>query len=150
MRGQRTALAKAAAVEALHGAGLSVREIGRATQLAKTTVHDILSGHGAWDQIKTLEQFQQRREELKRVLQAAMLELITQGLGQIEVKLPEASAKDAAIVVGIMAEKERLLAGEATQHIAVMTRQEVADLDALAERLGRALLARQQLPEGHP
>jgi hypothetical protein len=125
-----------------------ISEIGRAINVPKSTVHDILLGHVAWDQIKTVEQFQQQRDAIKRVLQASMIELVCQGLEQIEVKLPDASAKDAAIVVGILSEKERLIAGEATQHIGVLTRHEVEDLDGLAQRLSVELVRRRPQAEG--
>ena len=58
-------------------------------------------------------------------------------LQQIENRIDNASAPQAAMVYGILRDKERLDAGEPTDIVALHTRQKVEGLDALAAILGR-------------
>ena len=78
------------------------------------------------------------------MLQAALIEITRQAAAQIERTLPEASARDAAVVLGIVSDKERLIAGEPTENIAILARHELIALDQLAQRLSVELLRRSQ------
>ena len=66
--------------------------------------------------------------------------LSQKALQQIEDRIDKASAPQAAMVYGILRDKERLDAGEPIEIIALHTRQEIEGLDALAAVLGQALL----------
>lgn len=70
-------------------------------------------------------------------MQAASINLSQKALQQIENRIDKASAPQAAMVYGILRDKERLDAGEPTEIIALHTRQEIDGLDALAAILGR-------------
>jgi hypothetical protein len=71
-------------------------------------------------------------------MQAASISLSQKALQQIE----NPSAPQAAMVYGILRDKERLDAGEPTEITASYTRHEVAGMDALAAVLGQTLLER--------
>ena len=75
-------------------------------------------------------------------MQAASINLSQKALQQIENRIDKASAPQAAMVYGILRDKERLDAGEPTEIIALHTRQEIEGLDALAAILGQTLLQR--------
>ena len=143
MRGSRTPLHLAAQAKALHDDGISRSAIAQATGIPIHTVDDILYGGPAyvtWQSLSTTDAYKEARERNKLVFQGAMGEIARQALVQIERKLPEASAKDAAIVLGIVQDKERLIAGESTQNIAISAKVDIANLDALALKLAQALL----------
>jgi hypothetical protein len=73
-------------------------------------------------------------------MQAASVELSKKALRQIENKIDKASAPQAAMVYGILRDKERLDAGEPTEIVASYTRNEIMGLDKLAAALGQSLL----------
>ena len=143
-RGSRTPIHAAAQAKALADTGYTSGQIARATGLPKSTVADIIAGKGAWGEITQSDQrFMSYRMEAKRQLQISGIELSKKALQQVEDKLPSASAAQAAVIYGVMRDKERLDAGEATQNISIHTREEILALDELAASLSRALLKRQ-------
>jgi hypothetical protein len=75
-------------------------------------------------------------------MQAASISLSQTALQQIEDRIDKASAPQAAMVYGILRDKERLDAGEPTEIVALHTRQEIAGLESLAAILGQTLLQR--------
>ena len=75
-------------------------------------------------------------------MQAASISLSQKALQQIENRIDKASAPQAAMVYGILRDKERLDAGEPTEIVAQLTRHEFEGLDALAVVLGQTLLDR--------
>jgi hypothetical protein len=142
MRTERTDLETAATVAAIGDLGHGPRGIAQTLDVPKSTAHDGLRGSHGWGDLKDTSAFKQRRAEIKQALQAASLEIARQALAQIERKLPDASARDAAIVYGVMRDRERLDAGEPTEHIAVLSRHELIGLDQLAQRLSVELVRR--------
>ena len=149
MRGSRTPLHLAAEAKALYDSGLSRSAVAHATGLPLHTVDTILYGRShyvTWQALPTTEAYREARERNKLLFQTAMGEITRQALVQIERKLPDASAKDAAIVLGIVQDKERLIAGESTQNIAISAKVDIEHLDALALKLAQALLPKPTLP----
>ena len=140
-RGRRTPLSLAATAAALHDAGFPPGYIAAQTGLGLRTVDAIVGGVGSlWATLPNTEAYQQARREQQAIIQRGLTEIVRKAMIQVEVKLPEASAYHAAIVMGIAIDKERLIAGEATQHIAIHAKVEIEQLDALAAKLAQALL----------
>jgi hypothetical protein len=107
------------------------------------TVDDIINGRSGWGEIIANDQaFKQYRTLAKRQMQAASISLSQKALQQIEDRIDKASAPQAAMVYGILRDKERLDAGEPTEIVALHTRQEIAGLESLAAILGQTLLQR--------
>jgi hypothetical protein len=104
-------------------------------------VDDIINGRNGWGRIIANDQaFKQYRSDAKRKMQAASVQLSKKALRQIENKIDKASAPQAAMVYGILRDKERLDAGEPTEIVASYTRNEIMGLDKLAAALGQSLL----------
>ena len=142
-RGRPTPQHLAAEAQALYEAGVPHQLIQQQTGLPHGTVSEIIyRTTPLWAKLHDTEAFRQVRQEQKRVLQAALIEITRQAAVQIERTLPDASARDAAVVLGIVSDKERLIAGEPTEHIAIMAQHELIALDALAQRLSVELLRR--------
>ena len=80
------------------------------------TVDDIINGRNGWREIIANDQaFKQYRTQAKRQMQAASINLSQKALQQIENRIDKASAPQAAMVYGILRDKERLDAGEPTE-----------------------------------
>ena len=109
---QRTSLPIAATAAAMHESGVSVTDISGATGLPKRTIYKIINGDHQWAEIlHNDDRFKLYRDEVKRQLQAGSLELSKKCLDQIEDRLCDSSAAQAAVVYGILFDKERLQAG---------------------------------------
>lgn len=117
---------KVESVVALASIDASTSEIAELTDIAKSTVIDILAGKGGWRERLKDPSFAPFRASIKRKLQAGGLVVAAKALLQAERDISNARAKDAAIVYGVMRDKERLDAGEATSHVAVLNRHEIA------------------------
>jgi hypothetical protein len=63
-------------------------------------------------------------------MQAASIKLSQKALQQIEDKIDQASAPQAAMVYGILRDKERLDAGEPTEILASYSRVDISGLDS--------------------
>ena len=147
-RGRKTPLHLAATAQAMHDQGYPTGAIADATHLPQQTISDILSTtQPQWrDYLSNpgKDGFGAMRSQQKRVLQAAAIDLARQALAHMERTLPKASARDAAVVYGITRQHERLDAGEATEHVALLARHELIGLDQLAQRLSVELIRRSQ------
>ena len=142
-RGKRRSIAQAAQAKALAEIGYQGTQIADAIGLPVRTVDDIINGRNGWREIIANDQaFKQYRTQAKRQMQAASINLSQKALQQIENRIDKASAPQAAMVYGILRDKERLDAGEPTEIVALHTRQEIDGLDALAAILGQTLLQR--------
>jgi hypothetical protein len=142
-RGKRTSIAQAAQAKALADIGYQGTQIAGATGLPVRTVDDIINGRNGWAAIIANDQaFKQFRTQAKRQMQAASINLSQKALQQIEDRIDKASAPQAAMVYGILRDKERLDAGEPTEITASLTRHEFEGLGALAAILGQTLLER--------
>ena len=140
-RGKRTSISQAAQAKALADIGYQGSQIADATGLPARTVLDIIHGRNGRAEIIANDQaFQQFRTQAKRQMQAASISLSQKALQKIENRIDKASAPQAAMVYGILRDKERLDAGEPTEIRANLARQEVEGLDALAAILGQTLL----------
>jgi len=140
-RGKRTSIPQAAQAKALADIGYQGTQIADAIGLPVRTVDDIINGRNSWREIIANDQaFKQYRIQAKRQMQAASINLSQKALQQIENRIDKASAPQAAVVYGILRDKERLDAGEPTEITASYTRQEIEGLDALAAILGQTLL----------
>jgi hypothetical protein len=64
-------------------------------------------------------------------------------LQQVEDKLPNASTAQAAVIYGVLTDKERLQAGESTANVEIHSRVKVERMDRLAQALSRALMPKQ-------
>ena len=135
--GKKTDPVIATAIAALGSCGVSGAEIARKFPVSRNTVYEILRGEANYVRGPVLVQ---ARNEVKELLQARSLDLAYRAQDQIELALPEAGAKDAAIVMGILRDHERLDAGEATANIEIHHKVEVEELEDLGDRLARSLL----------
>ena len=140
-RGKRTSIPQAAQAKALADIGYQGSQIADAIGLPARTVDDIINGRNGWSDITANDQaFKQYRSDAKRKMQAASIKLSQKALQQIENKIDKASAPQAAMVYGILRDKERLDAGEPTEIVKSYTRQDVEGLDQLAAALSQTLL----------
>ena len=140
-RGKRTPISHAAEAKALADIGYQGTQIAEAIGLPVRTVDDIINGRGSWGDIIANDQaFKTYRTDAKRKMQAASIKLSQKALQQIENRLDKASAPQAAMVYGILRDKERLDAGEPTEIVVSHTRLEIAALDELAQALSQTLL----------
>lgn len=135
-RGKRIKRELALQVKTLSDLGKTQTEIAKTVGVPQTTISDIMSGKGRWAQIQHGAWFETYRRDQKKKLQTASLELSWKALEQVEETLPNANSLQAATTYGILRDRERLDAGEATQHVAVVARVEV---DALNETLGKLI-----------
>ena len=135
-------LERAAAAAALYERSGNQHEVARRLDMPQRTVCDIVNGYGRWAEVATDSSFTALRLEQKRHLQAASAKIMSQALVRIEEKLPDASAPQAAMVYGILFDKDRLMAGESTANVGVRTSTEVLNLDELANALRGELVKR--------
>jgi len=133
---------KAAQAMALGDVGYNTRQIAADIGIPQSTVRDIVKKHGRWGEIADKPVFAKLRSEQSQILEAAYragsAELFARAFDPA--KLEKASTYQLVMSSAIAIDKARLLAGEATQHVAHAHVHEVKGLDALAARLGQALL----------
>lgn len=139
-RGRRTNLPTAATAKAMAEMGFQTGQIAESIGLPEGTVDDIVHGRHGWGRMLNDPSFNAFRVQQKRVMQTASIELAKKALKQVEEKLPQASALQAAAIYGIMRDKERLDAGESTENIAVLSHHDCEMLDEAAAKLARSLL----------
>jgi hypothetical protein len=140
-RGKRTSIHHAAEAKALADIGYQGTQIAEATGLPVRTVDDIINGRNGWGEIIANDQaFKQYRSDAKRKMQAASINLSQKALQQIENRIDKASAPQAAMVYGILRDKERLDAGEPTEITAVYSHARIQGLDKLSQLLSQTLL----------
>ena len=149
-RGRRTELEKAVAATVLHEElGCSSREIGRRLDMAEATVRDIFSGKNGWDQIHSLPWFKEYREIQKQTIHASILELQKSALVQIAKGMEKSSAAQATYTFGVLYDKQKLSAGEATEIVEVITREkwekQTDELVMLYAEIGRRRLAENEV-----
>jgi len=145
MRRLQTNLPDAARAKALHDAGIKMDDIVDATGLPQRTIYNIVNLVGPWAEIVTNNEiFQRYRNEVKKMIQTGSLELSKACLNQIEVKLPQASAAQAAVVFGILHDKERIQAGESNLNIAVhVTKEDLASREDVLARVATLLAGKE-------
>lgn len=134
----------AAAASALHEYDGNAARVGRQLGMPQRTVYDIVHGYGRWSEVATDASFAALRLEQKRILQAASARNMSKAMVQIENTLDKCSAPQAAMVYGILFDKDRLMAGESTQNVGVRTTNEVLNLDQLAKSLSQELVKRRK------
>ena len=78
-------------------------------------------------------------------MQAASINLSQKALQQIENRLDKASAPQAAMVYGVLRDKERLDAGEPNEIHATYSAVEIRGLDSLAASLSQTLLLNDEI-----
>ena len=120
--------------------GKSRNQAAKLTNLPQSTVSDIIHGRHNWPAIHNDPLFVEHRLQIKRSQQIAMNELIGKALVQLDATIDKASPYQAAGIAGLLFDKERLQAGEASHNIEVHTKGEVvaseATLAALMASMG--------------
>ena len=123
--------------------GHSYAETERLTGVDSVTVKDILKRKGHWAQDVETPVFLEWRTRIKREIQGRANELATKLLAHAEKciteKPDETSPYQAIGMYGILRTHDRLDAGEATEHIAVLHHYEIQDQEDLLGRLAAAL-----------
>ena len=135
MAGSRTDPMVAATVGALGDMGYAGTKIARMTGVAERTVYDLLGGERKYLQEPVTAAL---RKGIKERLQARSLDLSDRCLNQVEDTLQWTSARDAAVVYGILRDHERLDAGEPTliaEHLNIHT---MGNLDSLLDKFRQA------------
>lgn len=112
--------------------------ITKATNIPERTVWGLLHDEVGWIHGPVLKV---HRVKAKEILQARSMAIAEKCLNQVDKKIVDASAYQAAGIYGLLRTHERLDAGEPTEHIAMINRHQIEGLDRLAERLGQALIA---------
>ena len=139
-RGRQTDLPTAATAKAMHEMGIQTGEIASGLGVPEATVDDIVHGRHGWGRIHNTPLFNEYRVQQKRIMQTVSVELAKKALKQIEGKLLEASAAQAAVIYGILRDKERLDAGESTENVAVLHKHELDREQKALARLAASLL----------
>jgi hypothetical protein len=140
-RGRRTDYPTAARIKAMADLGFSRSQISEQSAVHADTCDSIIRGEHGWAEIYDDEVFAEYRISQKRAMQAASTELAKKALVQVEAKLGDSSSLQAATIYGILRDKERLDAGEATANVSVKySKSEMEDLDQLAKTLAGSLV----------
>ena len=110
---RQTLLRDAALAVTMKEEGESLNSIHEKTGLPKLTVADIVNGRGPWGEIRASNQvFQRHRAEQKKIVQLASYEIQKKCLERIEKKIDDCSAPQAAMVLGVLNDKDRLMHAE--------------------------------------
>jgi hypothetical protein len=139
-RGRQTDILTAAKVTALADLGYSSPQIEALTGVNARTVWGVLNNEASWGEIKELPVFKANRVNQKEALEAASRIVAAKALIQVEKKIDNASAYQAAGIYGLLRTHERLDAGEPTQITASVNLELIADLDKLSRALGQSLI----------
>ena len=131
-------LDKACEVKLLNDLGHTHKQIASETDIAYDSVYNIVSGRGRWADID-LPLLNAYRQGLKTRLEAKAGIIAGELLDSIRSKATTGSLSQQAIAYGILRTHGRLDAGESTSNVAVITRADVDDMDALASRLASRL-----------
>jgi len=115
-------------------------QIKREVHCSQQTIERVMNDPVWQERLKDDKMFTEHRKTLKRNMQAQALVVANQALQQIEIALPYSSAPQAAIVFGILRDKERLDAGESTENISHVYKYDLKKLDKLAENLSKSLM----------
>ncbi len=135
-----TPLDKAATVLAMHDLTGNGAEVARRLDMRQQTVYDIINGHRQWGERASGPVARSLREEQKSILTDASLAIAAQCVKQVEKRLPDASAYQAAGIYGLMRTHARLDMGESTENIAIVARVDANNADGLAQRLATRLV----------
>lgn len=111
------------------------REIADIIEISQHSVVDIFSGKNGWRERLNDRSFPVFRAQIKKKLQAAGLVTAAKALRRANEELPNASAYQAAGIYGLLRDHERKDAGEATQHVAVVTVDETRAREAALKAL---------------
>lgn len=107
---EKTDLAEIEAVKLQLAAGKSIRAVARNTGRARDTVSQIKQRH------------ESDIQEIQARLADKFLDTAERALTHItDEKLQTANARDLGILSGVMVDKSRLLSGESTQNVAVLS-----------------------------
>ena len=129
-RGQLTEPKRAYAVRDLAAIGMKPTDIANETSLPVSTITDIIIGRNGWAERLKDPSWGKYRSARKRQLQAASLELSSRLLDHASLNLEVTSPYQAVGMYGIIRDKERLDAGEATQNVELHTKGEVVASEA--------------------
>ena len=131
-------LEKAAEIQVLKDSGYTDHAIANTTDTPYGTVCNIVNGYGRWADID-IPLLSEYRVALKTRLEAKAGVIAGELLDSIRNKATTGSLSQQAIAYGILRTHGRLDAGESTANVAVITRTDVQDMDALAARLASRL-----------
>ena len=134
-RGRQTDILTAAKVAALAELGYSAPKIEALTGVNARTAWGILNSEASWGEIKETPVFNANRLKEKEALESASRIVAAKALVQVEKKIENASAYQAAGIYGLLRTHERLNAGEPMQITASVNIQAVTSLDKLAGML---------------
>ena len=135
---EKIPLERAAEVQLLKDTGYTDQAIANATDTAYASVVNIVNGRGRWADIN-LPLLNEYRQALKTRLEAKAGVIAGELLDSIRSKATTGSLSQQAIAYGILRTHGRLDAGASTANVAVITRTDVDDMDALAARLASRL-----------
>src|SRR3990167_2092476 len=132
----------------LEAAGHTGNAISAITGLARSSVRDILRGHGRWGEVADKPVFARLRAEQQVHLEAAFRTAAAEFLARStdEDKLQKASTYQLVIASSIALDKSRLLAGEPTEIVATYNLHAIEGIDRLASILSQSLLSSNDVP----
>jgi hypothetical protein len=149
-RGRQTDILTAAKVTALSDLGYSAPQIEALTGVSARTAWGILNNEASWGEIKNTPVFKANRIKQKEALEAASRVVAAKALVQVEKKIENASAYQAAGIYGLLRTHERLDAGEPTQMTASFDIHTIVALDKLAALLSQRLIEDQKTIDATP
>ena len=122
--------------------GVAVQEIADAVGLSTNTVNNIIHNRGRWsDLYKDQGVFAKYRQLIKMRMNSKALTYADRMLDSIDAARDTGNVSQRAVAYGILRQHERLDAGEATSHVAVIHKTDLEALDRLARRLADGLVA---------
>lgn len=123
-----TALQEEAVITLLAMHDGQIRPVARMAGLSQTVVWDIKHAN--------MVAFSDKREVWKKHAALESQEVFMEATAQVRERLPDASARDAAVIAGIYADKGAMLAGEGTNvNLNVTHRVDPVAIAAVADRL---------------
>ena len=128
----------------------STPQIEGLTGVNARTAWGILNSEASWGEIKETPVFKANRLKQKEALESASRIVAAKALIQVEKKIENASAYQAAGIYGLLRTHERLDAGEPTQITANFNIHTVVAMDKLAALLSQSLIEDQKTIDATP
>lgn len=131
---------KAAHAMTLGDMGYQSSKVAEMVDISQRAAYDIIKRHGRWGEVAERPVFAELRQQQKAHLEATSRMLSAKCLIQVDNKINECSAYQAAGIYGLLRTHERLDAGEPTEITASLNVHAAVGIDKLSAILGQRLI----------
>jgi predicted transcriptional regulator len=97
-RGKRTDPTAAVLAKVMAEMGFEPEMIAQITGIPRSTVNDIIQGHGPWSQMPQTELFETTRLRVRRAIESVADELAVKAIVRLEEKIKSASVLEACSI----------------------------------------------------